>query len=74
MAADMVALYASLYIGHCFSRVLEATFTPHLAVPSLPVPTNCHSRDSSSSPQFALLGNVVRQKFVVQRFGGVVHR
>ena len=74
MAADMVALIASLYVGQFYSRVLEPTFTAHLAVPSLPVSADCHFGDSKSSPQCSSrpLGNAVRRMFVVQRFGGVV--
>jgi alkylated DNA nucleotide flippase Atl1 len=74
MAADMVALVTSLYIRHFFPRVLEPTFTAHLAVPSLPVPTYRHLRDLKGSPQYSarLLGNVMRWMFVDERSGVVV--
>lgn len=48
MAADTVALIAGLYVGCLFPRMLEPTFTAHLAVPSLPVPAYRHSRDLRS--------------------------
>jgi hypothetical protein len=74
MAADMVALVASLYIRQSLLRVLEPTFSTHLAVPSLPVPTYRHFRDLKGSPQCSsrLLGNAMRWMFVDERFGVVV--
>ena len=42
MATNMVALIAGLYVGESFHWVLEPTFTAHLAVPSPPVPADCH--------------------------------
>jgi hypothetical protein len=70
MATDMVALIAGLYIRHFLPRVLEPTFTAHLAVPSLPVPAYRHFRELNASPRCKLrvLGNAIRWKFVDERF------